>query len=304
MIGTAIVFDALPWWIATPVFYVVVLVTGVALDVTYVDRTTVLTGALAVSVHSLVSGGLWLPVSLYLDVGLVVGVYGLYAYVIDGYVADWFRLLAFFVYSPLSVLLVIALPDVLVVVALAIAAYLHLQLLATLHPVEPYYFGPESETEFVETAAETPDPEPIERDGPTAGSSIAGHFGTPRVRSHDSGVENVPERRSTTSRRATEPQSSDGGQTDRGILPRFMRRLCGHHSGTHPMGTVRHRFLLPQNLLLSREKAHVQWQTNQNFASSLPRRSKAQTTRFRVRWTSFPRCRTGPRPSSNRGISP
>ena len=225
MIGTAIVFDALPWWIATPVFYVVVLITGMALDETYVNRTTVLAGALAVYVHSLVSGGLWLPVSLYLDVGLVVGLYGLYAYVIDGYVGNWFRLLAFFVYSPLSILLVITLPDVLVVVALAVAAYLNLQLLATLHPVEPYYFGPESETEFVETVAETPDPEPIERDGPTAGSSIAGHFGTPRVQNHDSGAENDSDRRPPSAGTATEPPSSDGGESDRGILPKFMRRL-------------------------------------------------------------------------------
>ena len=225
MIGTAIVFDALPWWIATPVFYVVVLVTGMALDETYVNRTTVLAGALAVYVHSLVSGGLWLPVSLYLDVGLVVGVYGLYAYVIDGYVGNWFRLLAFFVYSPLSILLVIALPDVLVIVALAIAAYLNLQLLATLHPVEPYYFGPESETEFVETVSETADPEPIEREGPTAGASIAGHFGTPQVRDRDGGVETDPERSPAGSGTATEPHSSDSGQSDRGILPEFMRRL-------------------------------------------------------------------------------
>ncbi|MFC7230214.1 hypothetical protein ACFQMM_00305 [Saliphagus sp. GCM10025308] len=82
-----------------------------------------------------------MPVGLYLDIGVVIGAYGLYAYVVDAYVANWFRVAAFFVYSPLSVFLVILLPDVVFPLALVLAGYVNLQLMATLEPTEPYYFA-------------------------------------------------------------------------------------------------------------------------------------------------------------------
>ncbi|WP_290813466.1 hypothetical protein [Halovivax sp.] len=172
-IGTApvLVFDALPWWIVTPLLYLGLVSLGIALEETCVNRTTVLAGALALAVSSATGGGLRFPVALYLDIGLVVGAYGRYAYVIDGYVSGWFRVLAYFVYSPLSVVLVIPFPDVLFVVALSIAAVANGRLLAALHPLDPYYFGPESEEVFVE-AAETGEPEPLEGGGATPGGGI------------------------------------------------------------------------------------------------------------------------------------
>lgn len=142
--------DTLPWWIAMPLLQIGLLVLGMALDETYVNRTTVLAGALALYVHSLVTDGLWLPVALYMDVGLVVGAYGLYAYVVDGYVGNWFRVLAYFAFSPLAIFLIIVLPDLIFFVGLGIAVYANLQLLDYFRPAEPYYFGPDTNAEFEE----------------------------------------------------------------------------------------------------------------------------------------------------------
>ncbi|ELY48886.1 hypothetical protein [Natronolimnohabitans innermongolicus] len=147
--------SSLPWWIAVPLLQLAVLVVGMALDETYVNRTTVLMGAIATHIYILIAGSAGVLVSLYADFGLVVGAYGLYAYVIDGYVGGWFRLLAYYVYSPLSVLLVVltAGPTVFgvepfVVPALAGAAVANYQFREYLRPEQPFYFGPRTQEEF------------------------------------------------------------------------------------------------------------------------------------------------------------
>ncbi len=211
----------LPWWLAAPLLQLVVLVFGMALDETYVNRATVLTAAIAVQVHTLVAGDVGLLVGIYADAGLVVGAYGLYAYVVDAYVANWFRVLAYFVYSPLSAFLVILTAgptlfgiEVLFVPALVLAGYGNLQLLATLRPTEPYYFGPDSPAAF-EAAVESTDAD----DG--TGSTAADES--------DTGSESFDEpdvsgEGADADRPAPEPTAA-GESTERGILPEFMRRL-------------------------------------------------------------------------------
>ncbi|MFC7215549.1 hypothetical protein ACFQO4_15850 [Saliphagus sp. GCM10025334] len=206
---SGLIFESLPWWIAAPLLQLGILVFGMALDETYVNRATVLTGAIALYTHSVIAGGVWMPVGLYLDAGIVIGAYGLYAYVVDAYVANWFRVAAFFIYSPLSVFLVILLPDVIFPLALVIAGYANLQLMATLEPTEPYYFGPDSPEEFEEAVAATDD-------GDEDKSEDADELETePNVSSEDSGVD-LP---------GTEPTPTGGDSDERGILPEFMRRL-------------------------------------------------------------------------------
>ena len=206
----AIVLDALPWWLATPLLQIVLLITGMALDETYVNRATVFAGALALYVHSVVFGGFWLPVALYLDIGLILGAYGLYAYVVDGYVGTPFRVLAYFVYSPLSVFLVILFPDVIFFVALAIAAVVNVQLMNYFHPAEPYYFGPESEEVFEETLEET--------DGHAPGEPAAGPAVGPQPGAGVTGHDHVESPSTTTPAGGEQP-------SERSVLPEFMRRL-------------------------------------------------------------------------------
>ncbi|WP_254862707.1 hypothetical protein [Halovivax gelatinilyticus] len=230
MIGTtpALLFDGVPWWIAAPILYLGLLCVGMALDETYVNRTTVLAGSLALAVHSLVTGGLWLPLSLYLDVGLVVGAYGLYAYVVDGYVGDWFRLLAYLLYSPLTIVLVLLFPDILFILALVIAGYANLQLLATLHPVEPYYFGPESPDEYADVASETGNPEPIERTDKEPGAGLSETVSAAAVTNAISERTATGDEGSSPGRSSVEsPDDRPPGEepSDRGVLPGFMRRV-------------------------------------------------------------------------------
>lgn len=236
------VFDVLPWWIAAPTLQLVILFVGMALDETYVNRTTVLAGALALAVHAVVAGETGLLVGIYLDVGLAIGVYGLYAYVVDAYVGNWFRIAAYFAYSPLAVFLVIILPDVLFPFALAIAGYANLQLMAYLDPTDPYYFGPGSPDEF-EAAVETVgapaepdlDPAPDARSsaapgsdseapagGAAGGGSVAaGSTGT-NATTAATGASAATDPAPTA---ATAPADADDRPTERGILPEFMRRL-------------------------------------------------------------------------------
>ena len=222
----AVIFDALPWWIATPLLQITLLVTGMALDETYVNRMTVLAGAFALYVHSVAGSGLWMPVGLYMDVGLVVGAYGLYAYVVDGYVGNWFRVLAYFVYSPLSILLVIIFPDVLFLVALLLAGYVNIQLLAYFHPVEPYYFGPESEELYEEIADETGSPDPVVTNKPAASEHPTGSPGGAVASAERVGKASRGEH-ATTTRDGARPGAEPAGSRpdERGILPEFMRRL-------------------------------------------------------------------------------
>ncbi|WP_126665039.1 hypothetical protein [Haloterrigena salifodinae] len=154
-VSLGFLLSSLPWWLAAPLIQIAVLVVGMALDETYVNRTTILMGALATHIHIFVAGEAGLLVSIYADAGLAVGAYGLYAYVIDGYVATWFRLLAYYVYSPLSVFLVILTAgptligvEPLVVLALAGAGYANFQFREYLRPDQPFYFGPRTQEEF------------------------------------------------------------------------------------------------------------------------------------------------------------
>ena len=229
----ALLFDALPWWIAVPMLQLAILVAGMALDETYVNRTTVLAGALALAVHATVAGETGLMVGVYLDVGLVVGAYGLYAYVVDAYVDNWFRVAAYFVYSPLAVFLVILLPDVLFPVALVIAGYANLQLMAYFAPTDPYYFGPETPEAFAEAVAETAADDG--QAGTGTGTPDTGPDGerTPRSTpspqsSSDDTVTDQGVGPTEGQPHATHPGAEPvgtGESTERGILPEFMRRL-------------------------------------------------------------------------------
>lgn len=204
-------FDVLPWWLAVPLLQIGLLGLGMALDETYVNRATVITGALALYVHVVVAGGAWLPVGLYLDAGVVIGVYGLYAYIVDAYVSNWFRFAAYFLYSPLSIFLVIIVPDLLFPIALVAAAYGNLQLMAHLEPNDPYYFGPSDLAEF-EAVVRSDDPANAE-DGADGGFDVD-DVGTAAAAD---GTE--------SDRPNADPAATGGDSTERGVLPEFMRRL-------------------------------------------------------------------------------
>ncbi|MCU4752208.1 hypothetical protein OB919_09455 [Halobacteria archaeon AArc-curdl1] len=209
-----LIFESLPWWIAAPLLQIGLLVFGMALDETYVNRATVLTGALALYTHSLIAGGVWMPVGLYLDIGLVIGAYGLYAYVVDAYVGNWFRVAAYFVYSPLAIMLVILLPDIIFPVALVVAGFGNLQLMNYLEPVEPYYFGPETVEAYESAVVETGQAEPGDSsEEPT--DTDESSFAEPAPDEYDSSGD----------RSGVEPTPAGGGRDERGILPEFMRRL-------------------------------------------------------------------------------
>ncbi|MDF9745920.1 hypothetical protein [Natrinema salsiterrestre] len=236
---SGVLFSSLPWWVAAPLIQLAVLVFGMALDETYVNRTTVLTGAIAVHIHGFVAGDVGLLVGLYADLGLFVGAYGLYSYVIDGYVGNAFRLVAFFVYSPLSVFLVILTAgptlfgiEPLFVPALALAGYANVRLQAHLAPSDPYYFGPESKAAFEsaveadtrsETAAEgrskasdsAATDTATTANGPGSDEAGSGSDPDPFDESHDDGEVEHP---------GAEPAAA-GDSSERGILPEFMRRL-------------------------------------------------------------------------------
>lgn len=283
-VSLGFLLSSLPWWVAAPLIQLAVLVVGMALDETYVNRTTILTGALATHIHIFVAGEAGLLVSLYADAGLAVGAYGLYAYVVDGYVGTWFRLLAYYVYSPLSVFLVIltAGPTVigvepLVVLALAAAGYANVQFREYLRPEQPFYFGPRTQEEFeavletevtagspanagdadpraaaavdsgtrtaeptaadaaatgptgAETASSTPGTEPV---GPnTAAQSAAGSNTDGQATAGRDGASagSVDESASAEDgaefdHPGTEPAAA-ADSSERGILPKFMRRL-------------------------------------------------------------------------------
>ncbi|ADB63845.1 hypothetical protein Htur_5214 (plasmid) [Haloterrigena turkmenica DSM 5511] len=250
-VSLGFILSSLPWWLAAPLVQLAVLVVGMALDETYVNRTTVLMGALATHIHIFVAGEAGLLVSIYADAGLAVGAYGLYAYVVDGYVATWFRLLAYYVYSPLSVFLVIltAGPTViglepLVVLALAGAGYANYQFREYLRPDQPFYFGPRTQEEFeavleTEVAAGSPvdaeaaDTETADSDvadpgaaaGETApGTAAAGTTSSPTsTASSPAGTEPAEDGAEFDHPGAEPAAASDS--SERGILPKFMRRL-------------------------------------------------------------------------------
>ena len=238
-----VLLSSLPWWLAAPLIQLSVLVFGMALDETYVNRTTVLTGALAVHIHVFVAGDVGLLVGLYADVGLVIGAYGLYAYVADAYVGNAFRLVAFFVYSPLSVFLVILTAgptlfglEPLFVPALALAGYANVQLRASL-PAAPYYFGPESKEAF-EAAVDTEsnvdaanraatagtDDAPTGTDGGTDSRSGGASTSTAATEDGSSGPIDDGRADGDVDPPGAQPAAA-GDSSERGILPEFMRRL-------------------------------------------------------------------------------
>ena len=217
---SGLLIDALPWWIAAPLTQLAILTLGMALDETYVNRATVLMGAIAVYIHTIYSGDVGsvdssILVSLYRDVGLIVGAYGIYAYIVDAYVGEWFRLLAFYVYSPLSVFLVILTAgptvfgfEVLFIPALALAGYANFTLESYLEPDTPYYYGPESPEEFEEAvaAAEEEAEEEADDDDDDLFEEADDDVGEPEPPGPD-------------------PTAASDDSGERGILPEFMRRL-------------------------------------------------------------------------------
>lgn len=138
----AFVADQLPQWLAVPLFQIALLLFGIVLERTYVNRLTTLTGALALFAHQIVSGETAIWVGLYLDVGLVLGVYGLYCYTqATPVVTPVVRLVSYFLYAPLSVLLVIIIPPWLFPAALVVGAALNYKLVEELDPEKPYFWG-------------------------------------------------------------------------------------------------------------------------------------------------------------------
>lgn len=223
MVGvfTGMIFSSLPLMLAAFLLQVGILLFGMALDESYVNRVTVATGAIAVQVHIIAADSTGPLVGMYADIGLVIGAYGIYAYVVDAYVGRIFRILAFFVYSPLTVLLVILTAgftvfgiEFLFLPAVVAAGYGNLQLMAHLEPSEPYYFGPKSPEEFEEVAEETD--ATVRTTGDTHSKETSG--------------EENPFDDSTVSSGGDSPEypgatAAGGDSSDRGILPEFMRRL-------------------------------------------------------------------------------
>ena len=281
-VSLGFIVSTLPWWLAAPLVQLAVLVVGMALDETYVNRTTVLTAAIATHIHIFVAGEAGVLVSVYADAGLAVGAYGLYAYVVDGYVGTWFRLLAYYVYSPLSAVLVIltAGPTVvgvepLFVPALAAAGYANYRFREYLRPEQPFYFGPRTreefeavlETEAIDGSATDGDAADVESGatgsatasatadtgaGADGGNGSESERGAARTAANERGANAAAGGQTTAERGRTGTGTTDGSaaaqsdtndgddgsafdrpgaepaaaeSTERGILPKFMRRL-------------------------------------------------------------------------------
>lgn len=138
----AFVAENLPRWLGAPLLQLSLLVVGVLLERTYVNRLTTITGSLALFSHVLLAREHALWVGLYLDVGLLLGAYGLYCYVEAlPVVSPAVKLVSYFAYAPLSVLLVIVLPYWLFPVALLVGAAANYKLVEELDPAKPYFWG-------------------------------------------------------------------------------------------------------------------------------------------------------------------
>ncbi|MFD1645914.1 hypothetical protein [Haloarchaeobius litoreus] len=137
-----VVAENLPWWLGVPLAQLLLLLGGIAIEKTYVNRVTPFTGAMAVFVHVLVSGESSIWTGLYLDLGLVLGLFGVWAYAENIVVnRPEFKLLAYFAYAPLTVVLVVLLPSWLLFPALVVGAVVNFKLVEELEPAKPYYFG-------------------------------------------------------------------------------------------------------------------------------------------------------------------
>lgn len=138
----ALVAEQLPTWLALPLLQVALLLFGILLERTYVNRLTTLTGALALLSHEIVANENSLWVGLYLDVGIVLGAYGLYCYAeAIPIVNPAIKLVSYFLYAPMTVLLVIILPHWLLPAALVVGLAVNYKLVEELAPEEPYFWG-------------------------------------------------------------------------------------------------------------------------------------------------------------------
>ncbi|NHN43266.1 hypothetical protein G9C85_16740 [Halorubellus sp. JP-L1] len=138
----ALIAENLPQWIGAPLLQLSLLVVGILLERTYVNRLTTLAGALALFSHELLANENALWVGVYLDVGLLLGVYGLYCYVeAIPVVTPAVKLVSYFAYAPMTVLLVIVLPHWLFPAALLVGAALNYKLVEELAPAKPYFWG-------------------------------------------------------------------------------------------------------------------------------------------------------------------
>lgn len=138
----ALIAENLPQWLAAPLLQVSLIAFGVLLERTYVNRLTTLAGALALFTHELVATESALWVGLYLDVGVLLGAYGLYCYVeAIPVVSPPAKFVSYFAYAPMTVMLVIVLPHWLFPVALLVGAAINYKLVEELAPANPYFWG-------------------------------------------------------------------------------------------------------------------------------------------------------------------
>lgn len=138
----AFIAEQFPQWLGAPLLQLSLLLVGVLLERTYVNRITTLTGMFALLVHELIANENAVWVGVYLDVGLLLGAYGLYCYVeAIPVVSPAVKFVSYFAYAPMTVLLVILLPHWLFLPALLIGAAVNYKLIEELEPAEPYFWG-------------------------------------------------------------------------------------------------------------------------------------------------------------------
>jgi len=138
----ALIAENLPQWLGAPLLQLALLVVGILLERTYVNRLTTLAGALALFSHELFANESALWVGVYLDVGFLLGAYGLYCYVeAIPVVSPPVKLVSYFAYAPMTVLLVVVLPHWLFPAALLVGAAINYKLVEELDPAKPYFWG-------------------------------------------------------------------------------------------------------------------------------------------------------------------
>lgn len=138
----ALVAENLPQWLGLPLLQLALLVFGILLERTYVNRLTTLAGAFALFSHELVANENALWVGVYLDVAFLLGIYGLYCYA-EAIPVDSppVKLVSYFAYAPMTIVLVIVLPHWLFPIALLVGAALNYKLVEELAPAKPYFWG-------------------------------------------------------------------------------------------------------------------------------------------------------------------
>jgi hypothetical protein len=102
--------ELLPGWVLQSLPAIGLLVVGYVVERHYVSRVTCFTNALALNVYVLgLSDPSWL-LTLYTDIGLIVGIAGMVAYANRITLGDWYYLTAFFLYASAPVGAVVLLP--------------------------------------------------------------------------------------------------------------------------------------------------------------------------------------------------